>query len=108
MIKRYLYIDDERTPKTDKPWVIVRTSQEAIQYIETNGCPEYISFDHDLGGDDTAMNVVKWLVEQDIAEHGAFIPKDFEYNVHSANPIGAKNIDGFLKNYLDFKQKHTI
>ena len=95
----FLYIDDERFPKTKKDWDIVRTSDEAINYITQNGCPSYISFDHDLGGDDTAMAVVKWLVEKDLDCKG-FIPLDFEFNVHSANPVGAANIKGYLNAYL--------
>jgi hypothetical protein len=48
-----LYIDDIRNPNYDA--VVVRTSKEAISYVKENGCPNFISFDHDLGGDDTAM-----------------------------------------------------
>jgi len=100
----FLYIDDERIPTTKKNWNIVRSSEEAIKFISINGCPNYISFDHDLGGEDTAMIVVKWLVETDMDNNGTFIPKDFQYNVHSANPTGADNIESYLKSY--FKQKN--
>ena len=27
-------------------------------------------------------------------------PKDFKFNVHSANPIGKKNIETIINNYL--------
>ena len=93
-----LYIDDERNPKTQRDWEIVRTSSEAINYMTKNGCPNYISFDHDLGGDDTSMIIVKWMVERDLDK--PFIPNDFEFNVHSANPVGAANITGYLNAYL--------
>ena len=95
---RRLYIDDIRYPKT-KGWVIVRTSADAIQYLKNTGCPDFISFDHDLGGDDTAMKVVKWMVENDLNNPG-FIPLDFKFNVHSANPVGAVNIEGYLNAYM--------
>lgn len=98
-----LYIDDIRTPKTDN-WEIVRTSQEAIIFMAENGCSNYISFDHDLGGDDTSMKVVHWMIEKDL-EEGNFIPDNFEFNVHSANPVGVKNIEGLLNNYLQFRNK---
>lgn len=95
-----LYIDDERNPKTNHNWVVVRTSEEAIEYLTRYGCPTYISFDHDLGGDDTSMIIVKWLIEMDIGMSNEFIPENFEFNVHSANPVGAKNIEGYLNSYL--------
>ena len=99
-----LYIDDIRTPKGvfDK---ITRSSVESIQYMETYGCPEYISFDHDLGGDDTAMIIVKYMVEKDLDTLGEFIPKNFTWNVHSANTIGSANINGYLKSYINNKTK---
>lgn len=95
-----LYIDDERDPKTDHDWKVVRTSKDAIEYLTRYGCPMYISFDHDLGGDDTSMEVVKWLINMDIDMGTEFIPEGFEFNVHSANPVGAKNIEGYLNSYL--------
>ena len=93
-----LYIDDIRNPKGDFD-VIARTSSDAIQVIENLGCPEYISFDHDLGGDDTAMAVVKYMVEKDLDNKG-FIPDDFTFFVHSANPVGKSNLEGYLNCYL--------
>jgi len=93
-----LYIDDIRVPKTPD-WFIVRSSADAIDFFRDMGCPEYISFDHDLGGDDTSMIIVKWMVENDLDNPG-FIPQGFEFNVHSANPVGAANITGYLNAYL--------
>jgi hypothetical protein len=100
-----LYIDDIRTPKS-QGWDIVRTSSEAIEYL-INKCPMYISFDHDLGGDDTAMIIVKWMVERDLDNPG-FIPDNFKFNVHSANPIGADNIENYLNRYLKFRRENEI
>lgn len=92
-----MYLDDIREPKTNFD-VIVRSSQEALEYVQKNGCPDYISFDHDLGEIDTAMNFIKWLVQEDINKN--IIPEHFRFNVHSANPVGAANIEGYLKCYL--------
>jgi hypothetical protein len=97
--KTKMYIDDIRNPKTGG-FIIVRSSESAIEFMENNGCPDYISFDHDLGDIDTAMLVVKYMVEKDLDNDGTFIPKDFEFNVHSANPVGAANIEGYLNCYL--------
>lgn len=98
-----LYIDDIRVPKS-MGWFIERSSQDAIDFIEDYGCPDYISFDHDLGGDDTAMVVVKWLIEKDLDANGNYIPEHFEFNVHSANPVGVQNIEGMLNSYLKFRE----
>ena len=97
-----LYIDDIRNPKTIG-WNIKRTSQDAIDFMEVSGCPEYISFDHDLGGDDTAMVVVKYMVNRDLDEGGKFIPLNFEFNVHSANPVGTENINSYLNSYFNHR-----
>lgn len=93
-----LFIDDERFPITDD-WVIVRTSEEAINYVMANGFPIEISFDHDLGGDDTSMIFVHALVEEIIQEN-LTIPSGFKYSVHSQNPIGVANIKGLMDNII--------
>ena len=95
-----LYIDDIRDPKTkfDK---ITRSSKETIEYMIRFGCPDFISFDHDLGGDDTSMVIVKWLIEFDLDMSGEFIPWNFTFNIHSANPVGTANIEGYLNSYLN-------
>lgn len=94
-----LYIDDIREPKGDFD-KIVRSSDEAIEWITRHGCPCYISWDFDLGGDDTSMIIVKWLVEMDLSMNGEFIPDDFSWNIHSANIVGGPAIDSYLKSYL--------
>jgi hypothetical protein len=96
-----LFLDDDRFPPDDgQEWVIVRTSQEAIDYCLANGVPSFISFDHDLGEDDDAMIFVKWMIETDMDRFWKFIPKDFSFYVHSQNPIGSENIIGLIENYL--------
>ena len=94
-----LYIDDERIPKTEG-WYIARSVQSAIDLVKEYGMPSYISFDHDLGGDETSMQFIKWVVEE-VLDGRLKFPENFEYNVHSANPVGKDNItslmDGILK-----------
>ena len=96
---RTLYIDDIRTPDFEVDY-IARTSREAIDYIVRYGCPNFISFDHDLGGDDTALEVVKMMINLDLDLEHEFIPDDFTFYVHSANPVGKANIEGYLNAYL--------
>ncbi len=100
-----LYLDDIRTPKDDD-FIIVRSFQEAIKFVQENGIPNYISFDHDLGCDDlnniypSGYDFAKWLIEMNLDNLYKF-PEDFKFNVHSANPIGKANIEGILNNYLE-------
>ncbi|ENH6339639.1 hypothetical protein ABWH74_002989 [Burkholderia vietnamiensis] len=99
-----LFIDDIRDPM-EPDWYVARTSSEAIMLLETLGCPREISFDHDLGGTDTAMLVVKRLVEIDLDSGGVFFPNNFVYTVHSANPVGRENIRGLMDQYLAIRSR---
>jgi hypothetical protein len=81
---------------------LARSSEEAKSIVLLNGCPSVVSFDHDLGGDDTAMDFIKWLIEMDMDDKDV-IPNDFMYFIHSANPVGSANIDGILKSYMKHK-----
>jgi len=85
-----MFIDDERFPVYET-FVICRSSDEAIKFMEQNGIPEEISFDHDLGGDDTSIKVINWM-ENALLDGKVEFPENFQYSVHSQNPIGAANI----------------
>jgi len=64
------------------------------------GCPNYISFDYDLGKNaPTGYDFAKWLIEEHVSKN-IRIPANFDFNVHSANPVNAKNISEYLKQYL--------
>ncbi len=95
-----IYLDDIRTPKTNG-WTVCRSYEDFIRAININGLPTEISFDHDLGWDEenncerkSGYDCAKWLVENDIVIE--------KFNVHSANPIGAKNITILLNNHKKF------
>lgn len=102
-----LYLDDIRVPvhvgsgfKDTPGWLMARTYDEAVNLVQLHGCPIYISFDHDLGDENakTGYDFAKWLVDQDLDNN--IIPTEFEFNVHSANPVGAANITNLLDAYL--------
>ena len=103
-----LFVDDERMPLSNfnGELVVARSLQEAISLIVENGCPSFISFDHDLGEASTgdAIELVKWMIEKDLDENGCFIPKNFSFFVHSANPVGRKNIESLLTSYLEWRK----
>ncbi len=81
-----LWIDDER-PKPKDFDLVARNYQEALEIIANNEIT-YISFDHDLGEEKTGYDIVCWLEEE--IYYGRL--KKFEWNVHSANPSGAKKM----------------
>lgn len=126
-----LFLDDVRTldmvwPDWSKPigfpsleWVVVRSYTEAIALMKNRGCPDFMSFDHDLELDHytgykagvngfTGMDVARWMVERDLDSQGDFIPPSFGFYVHSANPVGAENIRMLLDQYLNQKEKTHV
>ena len=102
-----LYLDDVRD-LPDESFDLARSYEEAVLFVKENGIPPFISFDHDLGVDEnekllpTGFDFAKWLVDMDMDNIYKF-PENFSFNVHSANPVGKANIEGYLKNYLNFK-----
>lgn len=100
-----MFIDDERFP-VDESFFIVRTVEQAIDIMAKKGAPNFISFDHDLGDNiPTGADLAKWLVDKDLDSNYTFLPKDFSFYVHSANPVGKKNIEGLLTQYLEYRKE---
>ena len=93
-----MFIDDERYPITPD-WFIARNSYDAIYAVKNYGFPNEIAFDHDLGGQDTSMVFLVWLSNY-MLDNGLEFPKDFKYSIHSQNPIGTKNIEMFMENFM--------
>ena len=96
-----MFLDDERFPPNhgtewEIDWVIVRSSNDAIQYVQSHGLPAFISFDHDLGGDDTSRKFIIWMVDWMLDNQISFKDRDFDFYVHSQNPIGAEWIRGTM------------
>lgn len=124
-----LFLDDIRNPvnavhlvptsaqclyQTNEGWVIVKSYSEFVEFIEANGLPELISFDHDLadmhyqidfndwelltadqlGVEETGLDCAKWLVKYCEDNH-CKLP---EFLVHSQNPVGRQNIQTYLLN----------
>ena len=108
-----LFLDDIRNPDMiyaepeTLEYDIVRSYAEFVSYIKTNGLPDFISFDNDLGLDErgeVALDgyaAAKWLVY----ESGIDL-KNLKFKVHSANPVAAGQITGLLNNYINFL-KHS-
>lgn len=101
-----LFLDDERFP-TDDGWVIVRSFQEATEQVQKFGIPEFCSFDHDLGDGPTGYDFTLWLIDQHLDGNYVF-PSNFEFYVHSMNPIGAENIRQTLLRFLEHITCQTL
>ena len=127
-----LFLDDQRKPNDVKwvelPWVrglSLDRTKEFCNYIEKNGLPEFISFDHDLGQGDmdnyiknvvkqnsstlnyqnykekTGLHCVSWLIGYCIDNNVKF-PK---YVVHSMNVIGRDNIVSLIEGFNNMTDK---
>lgn len=99
-----LWLDDDglnvNTPERHAPggFSLALSSAQAIKLVEANGPPFFMDLDHDLGklqdgNDDTAMLFLKWL-----SEH--FPDAEFEYEIHSKNPVGRANIKSYLDSWI--------
>lgn len=89
-----IWLDDVRQPpdkiddlsKNEVIWL--KSSHEAVTYFQN--CMEdgikiaFMSWDHDLGENDTAMRVADWMEEHQ------FFPT-FSI-IHSQNPVGRENL----------------
>jgi len=102
MSKPYrLFIDDERDPVCPNCWIVVRSSDHAIKVVASLGLPVEIAFDHDLGGDDTSIKFINWLMDG-LLDGNLILPENFKYSVHSQNPIGANNIKHKMDALINF------
>ncbi len=119
MTRINIYLDDVRTP-TVGDWTVVRNYEEFVSTVMYHGLEniEIISLDHDLGDsamteyytnvannykldynniqEKTGYDCCKYLVNKSI-ETGIPLPQIY---VHSANPIGAHNMMGYINNYF--------
>lgn len=119
-MKKRLFLDDIRQPETcatymlspeiyvEESWDVVRDYKQFVNYIEENGVPDVISFDHDLADihydpttwtesfsykEETGYDCAKWLCNYCV-KNGILLP---EFYVHSMNPIGKENIQKCLE-----------
>lgn len=107
-----LFIDDIRVPSDvgliNSEWTIARNYKPAIDLIKVYK-PQEISFDHDLGDfangrEITGYDILSKLIEMDMDTNGDFINDDFKLGVHSANPVGKKNIEMLFEGYITYKE----
>ena len=95
-----LYQDDLRS--TPENFERVYDYDEFVNFINKNGVPEFISFDHDLGEGKTGFDCAKFLVEFCL-DNGV---SDINFQVHSQNPVGKENIEKLLDNFNRLKNQN--
>ena len=123
-----LFLDDIRDPKNvaqswhDGGWIefpshyawdVVRSYKEFVAYIQANGLPTRIAFDHDLSYEDqnktenfkekTGMDCAKWLVDY-CMDKELVLP---EFYVHSFNVVGRMNIANLLTRFQEHQRSQN-
>lgn len=112
-----LYLDDIRKAP-DESWIVVRSYEQFCEWLEKNGLPDTVSFDHDLGHGQAytkprgkrvwipraefeqikdGHDCAKWMLEN----YG--MPRVVA--VHSANPVGAKRIRDLLNDWWKYNER---
>jgi hypothetical protein len=95
-----LFLDATDVPPGDRQgWTIVRTVDEAIERVLDQGFPVFVSFNNDLGKDETEGNEFAfWLIEHDL-DAGA-MPDDFGYEIRGHSPDGDDRIRTWIDGHL--------
>lgn len=98
-----IFLDDVRDLPADefyKDFIVVRTVSQLVALMAAPDALSkltHISFDHDLGLSITGYDIAK-RIETCVAESQ---PCGLVwYGIHSANPVGAANIDAAMKNVM--------
>lgn len=127
-MKTLLWLDDIRNPESGNwlnyspihpPFKIIwaKNYQEFTDWINQNGLPDGICFDHDLEPDEidgdildlknakikfakTGYDCAKWLVDYCL-DNNKMLPL---FNIQSANPSGKENISSLLNNFKKYKK----
>jgi len=97
-----IWLDDERPMPPDFD-IWIKTAKRAIQLLTVGGITA-ISLDHDLGdeSEQTGYDVAKHIEQG--AYNGTIAP--LKITVHSANPVGRKNIEACIRNCKEFWLQH--
>ena len=118
-----IWIDDIRDPQESiwQNWIKknfgtndfditwIKSYKEFVDFVNKNGLPSNVSFDHDLGdvedpdNEKTGYDCAKYIVDY-CMDHNRDIPN---YRIQSDNGPGAENIDKYLQNYHKFYIKNN-
>lgn len=98
-----IWLDDFRIPpvglkKEYDKIVVLKDYDGFVEYIDTNGLPDCIFFDHDLGEGKTGYDCAKYLVNYCMEREFAELPECYS---QSDNMVGKENILQLLKRYSE-------
>lgn len=100
----YLFVDDLRDP-SHVGWhsgeiVVARSSEDArVAVLGASQLPDQISFDHDLGGDDTAFKFMWFLINGHLDEKWDLRHVQ-QIIVHTANTVGRDKLVGLWTGFM--------
>jgi len=106
-----VYLDDMRDPPGNPhDWIVLRSFYELVGFVHETGLfpIRLISFDHDLGDSygrplKTGYDAAVWLTE---FSEDDFCP-DFQYQIHSSNPVGRENIRQLMNRHFERTRGET-
>lgn len=96
-----IWLDDVR-PMPDGYDYWAKNARECIEEVLL-GNVSFISFDHDLGQGKSGYDVAKIIEEMAYCGFGEVI----KYNIHSANPVGRRNIEMAMNSAQRFWNKEN-
>ena len=98
-MKKLLWLDDFRNPSDyvqgeyDISWV--KNYEAFCSFINANGLPDIICFDHDLGEEKSGYDCAKFVVN-----YCQILNLDIpEFDIQSSNIVGKDNIRNLLNNW---------
>ena len=102
-----LFLDDLRAPP-GPDWVVVRSVAAASEYLKHYGLPLEMSLDHDLGveGQD-APEFMKLVIDMFLDGAIGREVLDVKLHVHSANPVGVKNLYSRWNSFISFVKESS-
>jgi len=119
-----VFLDDCRKPLNDtRTWTVIKSYKEFVKIITDRGLPQFISFDHDLSTEHYKIGHVRAFTNEDYQSvkektgfHCAQWLVDYcmdkklplpDYQVHSMNPDGKKNIISLLESFKKHQKEEN-
>jgi hypothetical protein len=89
-------IGEDHNKENWQDWVIVRSVENCKMLLKMR-LVEDLSLDHDMGDQETGMDLVKWMCETGYFPSG-------KITIHSANFDAAQRMQSYLDNYKIVKE----
>jgi hypothetical protein len=90
-------IGEDHNKENWQDWVIVRSVENCKMLLKLGGIIEDLSLDHDMGDQETGMDLVKWMCKTGHFPSG-------KITIHSANFDAASQMQSYLDNFKSIKE----